>query len=85
MVYILDKLFFKWLGLLRKFIMIEFLVIQFKFGWYDVLIVGIYRLFKLIGNNYYVIFENDFYDLILWVLVQKILLVIIGDLNFDRF
>ena len=53
MAYISDKLPSKRLGLARKFITIEALVIQSKFGRHNVVIVGIYRPPKPTGNNYY--------------------------------
>ena len=78
MAYILDKLPSKRLGLPRKFIMIEALVIQSKFGRHDVVIVGIYRPPKPTGNNYCHPCKRS------WASVQKSLLVITGDLNLDR-
>ena len=84
MAYISDTLPSKRLGLPRKFTTIEPLVIQSKFGRHDVLIVGIYRPPRPIGNNYHVTLEKELNDLILWASVQKSLLVITGDLNLDR-
>ena len=85
MAYISEKLPSKRLGLPRKFTTIESLVIQSKFGRHDVVIVGIYRPPKPIGNNYHVTLEKDVNDLILWASVENSLLVITGDPNLDRF
>ena len=84
MAYISDTLPSKRLGLPRKFTTIEPLVIQSKFGRHDVVIVGICRPPRPIGNNYHVTLEKDLNDLTSWASVQKSLLVITGDLNLDR-
>lgn len=57
---------------------------QSKFGRHDVVIVGIYRPPRSIGNNYHVTFEKDLNNLILWASVRKSLLLITGDRNLDR-
>ena len=79
MAYSSDKLPSKRLGSPRTFTSIEPLVIQSKFGRHDVVIVGIYRPPKPVGNNYHVTLEKDLHDLTLWASVQKSLLVITGD------
>ena len=84
MAYISDKLPSKRLVLPTKFTTIELLVIQSKFGRHDVVIVGIYRPPKPIGNNYYATLEKELHDLTSWASIQKSLLVMTGDLNLDR-
>ena len=84
MAYISGKLPSKRLVLSTKFTTIEPLVIQSKFGRHDVVIMGIYRPPKPIGNNYYATLEKELHDLTSWASIQKSLLVMTGDLNLDR-
>lgn len=67
MVYVFLSFLFKKLKLLRNFIIFEVLVLELKFGRYDVIVLGIYWFLKVVGKDYYNRLESDLNDIIFWV------------------
>lgn len=68
----------------RKFSTIEPLIVEAKFGKHDVVVVGIYRPPKSIGEQYYLRLEEELNDICTFAQLQKQFVIVLGDLNLDR-
>lgn len=74
----------KKLKLPRKYKTIEPLVIQSKFGCHEVIVVGLYRPPKAVGEAYYVRLEEELNEIRHWSSLEKQFIIITGDLNLNR-
>ena len=70
----------KKLALHRKFSTIEPLIVEAKFGKHDVVVVGIYRLPKSIGEQYYLRLEEELNDICTFASLQKQFFIVLGDI-----
>ena len=68
----------------RKYDTFESLVIESKFGNYDVTLLGLYRPPKAVSGEYAAKPENDLHDILAWATLQTNFVVITGDLDLDR-
>ena len=55
----------------KYFSTIEALAIQSKLGRHNALLLGLYRLPKATGKDYYLRLENELHDLISWASMQR--------------
>ena len=60
------------------------LIVEAKFGKHDVVVVGIYRPPKSIGEQYYLRLEEELNDICTFASLQKQFVIVLGDLNLDR-
>ena len=63
---------------------LEVLAVEVKINNNDVLIIGIYRPPKAIGENYYNKLEDELHSLTMWATQEKQTVIITGDLILDR-
>ena len=68
----------------RKFSTVEPLIVEAKFGKYDVVVVGIKRPQKSIVELYYVRLEEELNDICTFASLQNQFIIVLGDLNLDR-
>lgn len=71
MAYFSSDIQSKRLKLNKKYNTFEPLVIESKFGHHDVVVVGIYRPPKSVGEDFYVRLEEELNDIVSWVCLQK--------------
>ena len=74
----------KKLKLPRIYKTIEPLVIKSKFGRHDVVVVGLDRPPKAVGESYYIRLEEELNEICHWSSLEKQFITITGDLNLNR-
>lgn len=86
MAYFSSDIKSKRLKLIKKYNTFEPLVIESKFGHHEVtvVVIGIYRPPKSVGEDYYVRLEEELNDIVSWACLQKQFVIVTGDLNLDR-
>ena len=83
LAYFSSSLPSKKLKLPKKYKTIEPLVIQSKFGNHDVIIAGLHRPPKPVGEAYYIVLEEELNEICHWSSLEKQFIIITGDLNLD--
>lgn len=68
----------------KSYSTIEPLVIESKFGEQQILVMGLYRPPRPVGESYHLRLEHELNDIFTWVSLQKQFIIIIGHLNLDR-
>ena len=74
----------KKLKLPKKYKTIEPLVIQFKFGNHDVIIIGLYKPPKVVREVYNIRLEEELNEICHWGSLEKQFIIITGDMNLNR-
>lgn len=82
--YISLDLTSKKVKLFKTFKTIECLAVETTVAGKDILILGIYRPPKSVGDEYFLKLEGELNDLLMWATTSRQYVIVVGDLNLDR-